>query len=120
MSFIAWSNVNDLDLHVIEPNGEETSFSHRKSATGGELDVDMNAGSQRSQEPCENICWPSGAAPTGHYKVLVVYYSNHGAKGNFLISSMNKILIKFYISKTQQIIFYLRECLEKSLNFKGA
>jgi chromosome segregation ATPase len=77
---IAWSNVNDLDLHVIEPSGEEISFSHRKSATGGELDVDMNAGSQRSQEPCENICWPTGAAPTGHYKVLVVYYSNHSAK----------------------------------------
>jgi uncharacterized protein YfaP (DUF2135 family) len=44
LSFIAWSNVNDLDLHVIEPSGEETSFSHRKSATGGELDVDINAG----------------------------------------------------------------------------
>lgn len=77
---IAWSNVNDLDLHVVEPSGEEISFSHRKSASGGNLDVDMNAGSQRSTEPCENVYWPVGSAPLGHYKVLVVYYSNHGSK----------------------------------------
>ena len=75
---IAWNNINDLDLHVIEPSGEEISFSHRKSATGGELDVDMNAGSQRNEKPVENIYWPKGNAPHGHYKVLIVYYSNHG------------------------------------------
>ena len=84
---IAWDNVNDLDLHVIEPSGEEISFSHRKSATGGELDVDMNAGAQRSLEPVENIYWPNGHAPKGHYKILVVYYSNHGSPDptNYLV-----------------------------------
>lgn len=84
---IAWDNINDLDLHVVEPSGEEISFSHRKSASRGELDVDMNAGSQRSPEPCENIYWPSGQAPQGRYKVLVVYYSNHGGTDptNYLV-----------------------------------
>jgi uncharacterized protein YfaP (DUF2135 family) len=52
--------MNDLDLHVVEPSGEEISFSHRKSASGGELDVDMNAGSQRNDKPVENIYWPKG------------------------------------------------------------
>ncbi len=58
---IAWDNINDLDLHVIEPpNGEEISFSHRKSSSGGELDVDMNAATERCFEPCENIYWLKG------------------------------------------------------------
>jgi hypothetical protein len=84
---IAWDNVNDLDLHVIEPSGEEINFSHRKSETGGELDIDMNAGAQRSLEPVENIYWPNGKAPPGRYKILVVYYSNHGSPDptNYLV-----------------------------------
>ena len=84
---IAWDNMNDLDLHVIEPSGEEINFSHRKSASGGELDVDMNAGAQRSSEPCENVYWPKGRAPKGRYQILVVYYSNHGGNDptNYLL-----------------------------------
>ena len=86
---IAWDNVNDLDLHLIEPSGEEICFSHRKSASGGELDVDMNSGSQRNDKPCENIFWSNNTAPRGHYKVIVVHYSNHGAQDptNYLVSA---------------------------------
>ena len=78
---LAWESFNDLDLHVITPAGEHISYSHRKSRCNGELDVDMNAGTQPdpeskkiSDEPVENIRWLTRRAPTGRFTVLVHQY----------------------------------------------
>jgi hypothetical protein len=75
---LRWSGLNDLDLHVLEPGGEEISYQHTASLAGGRLDVDSNAGCNGhiSSEPVENIFWPSGEAPSGHYIVSVTYYAN--------------------------------------------
>lgn len=75
---LIWSNVNDLDLHCIEPGGALIFFASRKSPSGGELDVDMNAGGARTNRPVENIYWPKGQAPEGKYKVYVHHFANHG------------------------------------------
>ena len=75
---LMWNNFNDLDLHCIDPNGEEIYYNSKHSLSGGELDVDMNADGGRSIEPVENIFWREGGAPTGTYKVFVNHYSNHG------------------------------------------
>lgn len=73
---LIWFNRNDLDLHCIDPSGFEISYSQRKSRTGGELDVDRNAGCvQPTDEPVENIFWPVGGAPNGIYRVFVNFYS---------------------------------------------
>jgi hypothetical protein len=77
---LIWFNVNDLDLHCIDPKGEEIFYAHRRSRSGGELDVDMNAGGPRTNKPVENIYWPKGKAPGGKYKVFVNHYANHGGK----------------------------------------
>ncbi|MBI3875465.1 MAG: hypothetical protein HY300_05810 [Verrucomicrobia bacterium] len=74
---LMWDNENDLDLHCIDPNGEHIYFGHKKSASGGELDVDMNARPPYSNKPVENIYWPSGGAPMGHYQVFVHHYARH-------------------------------------------
>ena len=77
-----WDNYNDLDLHCIDPNEEEIYFSNKNSSTGGELDVDMNAGGRRSLAPVENIYWSDGVAPEGTYKIYLNHYSNHGCGEN--------------------------------------
>lgn len=77
---LLWNNYNDLDLHCVDPRGEQIYFEKRRSASGGELDVDMNAGTERSINPVENIYWPEGGAPVGIYKVYVNHFANHGGR----------------------------------------
>ena len=44
----------------------------------GELDVDMNAGSQRTTKPVENLYFPSKVL--GRYSVSVNHFANKGGK----------------------------------------
>jgi hypothetical protein len=76
---LLWNNVNDLDLHCVDPRGEEVYYNHVRSASGGRLDVDANGGGPSTRTPVENIFWPRGKAPKGRYKVYVVHYAAQGA-----------------------------------------
>lgn len=69
-----WFNYDDLDLHVIEPEGE-INFVNRRGHSGGTLDVDMNAGSGKSRDAVENVVWtdPSKLSK-GRYTVFVHNY----------------------------------------------
>ncbi len=59
---------------MTDPNGEEIYYSHRTSASGGELDVDDTDGGTAANPAVENIYWLSDAL-SGSYTVTVVYYS---------------------------------------------
>lgn len=74
---LEWYNFDDLDLHVIEPGRNSIYYGHKVSEfTGGNLDVDMNAGGGRTRTPVENIIWPSQAKmKEGRYKVYVHQFS---------------------------------------------
>jgi hypothetical protein len=74
-----WHDINDLDLHVIDPTGEEIYYGNRMSSSGGMLDVDANAGcGGTTTSPRENIFWPTGSAPTGKYTVSVELFEGCG------------------------------------------
>ena len=79
---LSWDNFNDLDLHCIDPLGNEIYFSQKISPSGGELDIDMNARAQHSIEPVENINWSEGSVPEGEYIVYVKHYSNYNCGYN--------------------------------------
>lgn len=71
---LSWDRLHDLDLHVIEPNGEEVQYQNSSSLTGGELDLDSGANCEPSVANTENIFWPSQGAPAGDYVVTVHNY----------------------------------------------
>ncbi len=73
---LAWFNYDDLDLHLKEPNGNEIFFANKISGTGGNLDVDMNAGGGRSRSAVENITFPARAKMReGEYILFVNQYA---------------------------------------------
>lgn len=82
---LAWFNSDDLDLHLVEPSatrrafgltrGEHICYSHRRSFSGGVLDVDMNvqaSGPHFSRNAVENITYQSRKTMLeGTYRLFV-------------------------------------------------
>ena len=76
---VSWDTPVDVDLHVIEPSGEEIYYGHRTSATNGQLDLDSNPACSIDGVNNENISWLAGQSPPGCYMVLVDYWSACGS-----------------------------------------
>ena len=77
---LSWDRDSDVDLHVVDPGGEEIYYGHQASASGGELDLDSNAACRTDGVRNENVTWPAGAAPRGVYTVRVNYWDSCGAQ----------------------------------------
>jgi hypothetical protein len=73
---VAWDSDADVDLHVIDPGGQEIYWANRTSASGGQLDLDSNAACNTDNVRNENITWAVGTAPQGTYTVRVDYWSD--------------------------------------------
>jgi hypothetical protein len=87
---LSWDTDSDVDLHVVDPAGEEVFYAQRRSASGGELDLDSNAGCVIDGVRNENITWPVGHAPRGLYTVRVDYWSSCGvSRTNFTVRINN-------------------------------
>jgi hypothetical protein len=77
---LIWNSTDDLDLHVIDVNENHIFFKHyckgndnEFTNTGGQLDIDLNAGEERTNNPVENVyfkCTP----PKGSYRIYVNAY----------------------------------------------
>ena len=72
---VTWDVESDVDLHVLDPAGEEIYYGNT-SASGGSLDLDSNPACTIDNKKNENITWPTGGAPRGTYKVLVDYFAS--------------------------------------------
>ena len=76
---VSWDTPSDVDLHVIDPTGEEIYYGNSVGDTGGELDLDSNAGCGIDGVNNENITWGDDTDPaSGTYTVLVHYWSPCG------------------------------------------
>jgi hypothetical protein len=74
-----WDTLTDVDLHVLDPAGEEIYFGDKTSVSGGQLDLDSYAACSFSNDPGrgnENVYWPLGGAPSGEYVVGVHLWSD--------------------------------------------
>ncbi len=86
----SWDAPSDVDLHVVDPRGEEIYYGNTISASGGQLDLDSNAGCQIDNTNNENIRWLQGRAPIGTYIVRLDYWSNCGvASTNYVVTVNN-------------------------------
>ena len=87
---LSWDADSDVDLHVVGPGGDEVYYGRRRGATGGELDLDSNAGCDIDGIRNENITWPVGQAPRGQYIVRVDYWSSCGvSRTNYTVRVNN-------------------------------
>lgn len=73
---LSWDVQSDVDLHVIEPGGQELWYGSPSSDNGGVLDLDSNAACDIDGKRNENVSWPPGEAPSGTYIVRVDYFMN--------------------------------------------
>ncbi len=72
----SWDKSNDLDLHLIEPNGFDVNWDDDQSPNGGFLDVDSNPICYIDNINNENVTY-SGTAKieSGKYKVKISLFS---------------------------------------------
>ena len=70
---LAWKTSDDLDLHLVEPDGTTVYYGKPRSRNGADLDIDMNA-DEISSTPIENICYRK-TPPRGRYRVKVDFFS---------------------------------------------
>lgn len=84
---LSWDTPTDVDLHVVEPGGEEIYYDHTTSETGGVLDLDSNPACDIDGVNNENITW-TDVAPAGEYVVRVDYWSDCGGlPANFTVTT---------------------------------
>jgi hypothetical protein len=90
---LAWSNSDDLDLHVREPNGNHIYYPNTGMihSSSGMLDVDMNVGTggsgNSSTNPVENVTYQNvDKIPQGTFEISVRNYTQRThTNGGFTI-----------------------------------
>jgi hypothetical protein len=72
---LSFDKHNDLDLHVIEPDGFVIYWHDTLSPNGGILDLDANANCIYDSVNNENVFYNDTTIPLGTFKVQVFYYA---------------------------------------------
>jgi len=92
---INWNmNSTDIDLHIVDPTGEECDFSNRKTNIGGRMSADIRDGYGPEQFLLKK-------AAKGKYKVYVNYYGDRQVTNAGPSTVMAEIYTK-YADKTER------------------
>ncbi|HLV13580.1 MAG TPA: hypothetical protein VKY41_00235 [Xanthomarina sp.] len=86
---LSFDNDKDVDLHLIEPNGDHIYYNNETSTNGGFLDLDSNPACEIDGVNNENIYYPDDATiEVGTYYVYVDMYENcnPSVATNFVVS----------------------------------
>src|SRR5690606_11580969 len=73
---VSWDAASDVDLYVVDPAGDEIFWAAPQAPSGGQLDLDSNAGCEIDYVNNENITFAE--APPGTYTVRVNYWNSCG------------------------------------------
>jgi hypothetical protein len=103
---VSWNQPSDVDLHVVEPDGNEIFFGNKgPSPSGGVLDLDSNDAPPGVVGVCiidnidnENVSWPTGTPEAGTYQVKVDYFSTCGVSAvtSFVVTVTNNGVVSTF------------------------
>lgn len=82
---LTWDQLNDVDLHLIQPDGQHIYYGDRLSTNGGWLDLDSNPACYLDEVNNENIFYAADeegvTIQSGEYEVLVDLWANCEIEG---------------------------------------
>lgn len=87
---LTWNKEADIDLWLIEPNGNKIYYGNSTSTSGGELDYDNTY----AYGP-ENIFYNT-TPPSGKYEVWVHYYSGSNGPVDWVVNLKNGSSVNTY------------------------
>jgi hypothetical protein len=73
---LTFSRQDDLDLSVVDPNGNRVDFATTTVPSGGTLDLDANPACGAPFGNAENVTWPQGTSIPGDYEVSVTFFDS--------------------------------------------
>jgi hypothetical protein len=69
---LTWDDIlSDLDLYVVDPNGEEIYYSHQSSSSGGKFSRDSKGGPNAFEFISWGLIQDGIKGPIGNYKIYV-------------------------------------------------
>jgi len=85
---VSWDADSDVDLHVIDPAGDEVYYGQPEVPSGGTLDLDSNPSCAIDGVNNENITWAD--APPGTYTVRLDYYAACGVESTGYVVTVQR------------------------------
>jgi len=110
---MSWdADETDIDLHVLEPNGEEAFYGHRRTAEGGFVSEDVTTGYGPEEYLKKEL-------ERGTYKVLSNYYASHQTALTGATTVTATVYTDWGTAEEKRLVLTMRLDKPKSKHFIG-
>ena len=110
---MSWdADETDIDLHVLEPNGEEAYYGHRRTAEGGFVSEDVTTGYGPEEYLKKEL-------ESGTYKILSNYFASHQTALTGATTVTATVYTDWGTAEEKRQILTMRLDRPKSKNFIG-